>query len=146
MEDRRPHTEDLQDTCKSPGLKPGHSGKKPCDRSRKAEWDAREMRTATTKLRREDYEKFKILCEERQRTPYEVLKMLLLAWMRHAYETKDVSGFMENGKEVMVEKKEYMMKVQTNNQDISKTKRLKLRTAEELRPRFTGWHSSGGGD
>lgn len=42
------------------------------------------MRTATTKVRRDVYEEFQRLCEERRKTPYAVLQVLLLAWMRQA--------------------------------------------------------------
>ena len=44
------------------------------------------MRTATTKIRREGYEEFQRLCEARGKTPYAVLQVLLLAWMRQARE------------------------------------------------------------
>lgn len=42
------------------------------------------MRTATTKIRREVYEELRRLCEERGKTPYAVLQVLLLAWIRQA--------------------------------------------------------------
>lgn len=40
------------------------------------------MRTATTKVRREVYEDFRKMCQDRQRTPYSVLQDLLVTWMR----------------------------------------------------------------
>lgn len=88
MEDRKPlsrsmpRTRDFQDSWRSPGLKPGRYYQEPCDRSRKAEWDAREMRTATTKVRREVYEEFRRICEARKTTPYAVLQDLLKTWIR----------------------------------------------------------------
>lgn len=39
------------------------------------------MRTATTKVRREVYEVFRKLCQDQGRTPYGVLKELLLTWI-----------------------------------------------------------------
>lgn len=42
------------------------------------------MRTATTKVRREEYGRFRRLCEKRGKTPYAVLRILLLAWMNQA--------------------------------------------------------------
>lgn len=89
MEDYTPlsgsmhRTEEFQDTWRSPGLKPGRSIQEPCDRSRKAEWDLREMRTATTKVRREVYETFRGLCEDRGETPYAVLRDFVLAYVDH---------------------------------------------------------------
>lgn len=53
-------------------------------RDRQARWDAREMRTATTKIRRETYKEFRNLCEAGGKTPYAVLQMLLLDWMKQA--------------------------------------------------------------
>ncbi len=51
------------------------------------------MRTATTKVRREVYEVFRVLCEKQGRTPYGVLQELLLAWMdgevRRLFESGD---------------------------------------------------------
>ena len=41
------------------------------------------MRTATTKVRREVYEKFRALCQERGETPYSVLQGFLLAFVEH---------------------------------------------------------------
>lgn len=77
----------LQDSWKSPvrsgqetwnvGAGSGYS------RDRQARWDAREMRTATTKVRREVYEKFRALCQERGETPYSVLQGFLLAFVEH---------------------------------------------------------------
>lgn len=52
-------------------------------RDRQARWDAREMRTATTKVRREVYEEFRRLCQERGETPYSVLQGFLLAFVEH---------------------------------------------------------------
>ena len=53
------------------------------ERPRQAAWDEREMRTVTTKLRREVYEKFRAICEEHETTPYSVLKDFLLAYVDH---------------------------------------------------------------
>ena len=53
------------------------------ERDRQARWDAREMRTATTKVRREVYEKFRALCQEQGETPYSVLQGFLLAFVDH---------------------------------------------------------------
>ena len=39
------------------------------------------MRTATTKVRRETYERFRKVCKERQTTPYAVLQGFLLAFV-----------------------------------------------------------------
>lgn len=39
------------------------------------------MRTATTKVRREEYQLFRRLCRERGKTPYSVLQDLLFEWM-----------------------------------------------------------------
>ena len=39
------------------------------------------MRTATTKVRREVYETFKRLCQEKKTTPYAVLQGFLLAFV-----------------------------------------------------------------
>lgn len=50
-------------------------------RDRQARWDAREMRTATTKVRRDVYEEFRRLCQEQGRTPYGVLQDFLLAFV-----------------------------------------------------------------
>lgn len=89
MEDRRPlhgpihRTGESQDTWRSPGLKPGRYTQEPCNRERKAEWDLREMRTATTKVRREVYEEFRRICEERKTTPYAVLQGFLLAFVEN---------------------------------------------------------------
>lgn len=41
------------------------------------------MRTATTKVRRETYEAFRRLCQERGETPYSVLQGFLLAFVEH---------------------------------------------------------------
>lgn len=41
------------------------------------------MRTATTKVRREVYEEFRALCQERGETPYSVLQGFLLAFVEH---------------------------------------------------------------
>lgn len=51
-------------------------------RERQARWDAAELRTASTKVRREVYERFQELCHTAEKTPYSVLKALLLDWMR----------------------------------------------------------------
>lgn len=56
-------------------------------RDRQARWDAREMRTATTKVRREVYEEFRRLCQEQRTTPYAVLQDFLLAFVDHFGET-----------------------------------------------------------
>lgn len=82
----------LQDSWESPVRSPVRPGQEAwnvgagsgCSRDRQARWDAQEMRTATTKVRREVYEEFQRLCEERGKTPYAVLRVLLLAWMRQA--------------------------------------------------------------
>lgn len=50
-------------------------------RDRQASWDAKEMRTATTKVRREVYERFRRLCQEQGETPYGVLQGFLLAFV-----------------------------------------------------------------
>lgn len=50
-------------------------------RDRQASWDAREMRTATTKVRREVYQEFQRLCQEQKTTPYAVLQGFLLAFV-----------------------------------------------------------------
>lgn len=52
-------------------------------RDRQASWDAREMRTATTKVRRETYETFRKLCQAQETTPYAVLQGFLLAFVEH---------------------------------------------------------------
>lgn len=52
-------------------------------RERQERWDAKEMRTATTKVRREVYQEFARLCRERGKTPYSVLQALLTAWMEN---------------------------------------------------------------
>ena len=41
------------------------------------------MRTATTKVRREMYERFRALCQEQGTTPYAVLQDFLLAFVDH---------------------------------------------------------------
>lgn len=41
------------------------------------------MRTATTKVRRETYSKFKALCDEQETTPYAVIRDFLLAFVEH---------------------------------------------------------------
>lgn len=82
----------LQHSWKSPVLYSVRKDQEPWDvgagsgyrRGRQASWDAREMRTATTKVRRDVYEEFQALCEARGKTPYAVLRMLLLAWIRQA--------------------------------------------------------------
>ena len=53
------------------------------ERHRQAEWDARELRTASTKVRRETYEIFRRLCRARKTTPYAVLQGFLLAYVDH---------------------------------------------------------------
>lgn len=83
-----PRTGDLQDSWRSPVHNRGKkqetwnvgagSGYK---RDRQARWDAREMRTATTKVRRDVYEEFRRLCQEQGETPYSVLQGLLLDFM-----------------------------------------------------------------
>lgn len=81
---------ELQEYERSPVRLPVRRKQEPWDvgagngyeRERQADWDAREMRTATTKVRREVYEEFRRMCQERRRTPYSVLQELLLAWMR----------------------------------------------------------------
>lgn len=50
-------------------------------RDRQARWDAREMRTATTKVRRDVYEAFRRLCEEQGKTPYSVLQAFVLKFV-----------------------------------------------------------------
>lgn len=67
--------EKCQRSCKSPVLSPV--------RDRQASWDAREMRTATTKVRRETYETFRRLCKERKSTPYAELRDFLLAFVEY---------------------------------------------------------------
>lgn len=52
-------------------------------RDRRDRWDREEMRTATTKVRREIYEVFRALCKERKTTPYAVLRDFLLAYVDH---------------------------------------------------------------
>lgn len=41
------------------------------------------MRTATTKVRRETYQRFKALCDRQKTTPYAVLQGFLLAYLEH---------------------------------------------------------------
>lgn len=41
------------------------------------------MRTATTKVRRETYERFRKMCQDQQTTPYAVLKDFLMAFVEH---------------------------------------------------------------
>lgn len=53
------------------------------DRDRQARWDAQELRTATTKVRRDVYEEFRRLCEARGKSPYAVLQGFLLAFVEH---------------------------------------------------------------
>ena len=78
-----------QDTWKSPVLSSVQPGKDAWNvgagsgysRDRQASWDAREMRTATTKVRREVYEVFQALCKEQGETPYSVLRDFLLSFV-----------------------------------------------------------------
>ena len=97
MEDRRPlhgpihRTGESQDSWESPVLSSVRTGQRAWnigagsgyERDRQASWDAREMRTATTKVRREMYEEFRRICEERKTTPYAVLQDFLLAFVDH---------------------------------------------------------------
>ena len=77
----------LQDSWRSPvrsGQEPWDVGAgSGYDRDRQARWDAREMRTATTKVRRETYDLFRRLCQEQGETPYSVLQGFLLAFVEH---------------------------------------------------------------
>lgn len=57
-------------------------------RDRQARWDLKEMRTATTKVRREVYQEFDHMCRERGKTPYNVLQGLLIAWMTREKERR----------------------------------------------------------
>ena len=112
----------LQDSWKSPvrsnqeswnaGAGSGYS------RDRQARWDGREMRTATTKVRREVYEVFRKLCQDQGRTPYGVLKELLLTWIE-----REAGRLFESGDPAVCAAVE----------------------ALEEAPPWTGWHSSGGG-
>lgn len=68
-------TGDRQHSWKSPVLPPV--------RSRQDSWDARELRTATTKVRREVYDTFRKLCQEQGETPYSVLRDFLLAFVEY---------------------------------------------------------------
>ena len=76
-------TEILQDSLRSPvrkGQEPWNVGAgSGYNRDRQARWDAKEMRTATTKVRREVYEEFDRMCRNRSRTPYNVLQELLIS-------------------------------------------------------------------
>lgn len=82
---------DIQHSWKSPVLSSVRPGQEVwdvgagsgCGRDRQASWDAREMRTATTKVRREVYEDFRKLCWEQGETPYSVLRDFLLAFVDH---------------------------------------------------------------
>ena len=85
------HTKENQDTWKSPVLSSVRNKQEVWDvgagsgymRDRQASWDAREMRTATTKVRREVYEEFRELCWDQGETPYSVLRDFLLAFVDH---------------------------------------------------------------
>lgn len=80
----RPGLEQLRGILQDSWRSPVRSGQEPWsgyERSRQARWDAREMRTATTKVRREAYEEFRRLCRARGETPYSVLQGFLLAFV-----------------------------------------------------------------
>lgn len=81
----------LQDSLRSPVRSPVRPGQEVWDvgagsgysRDRQASWDAREMRTATTKVRRETYDLFRKLCQKQGETPYSVLRNFVLAFVEH---------------------------------------------------------------
>lgn len=81
----------LQDSWKSPvryNQEPWNVGAgSGYGRDRQARWDAREMRTATTKVRRETYDLFRKLCQKQGETPYSVLQGFLLAFVDYFGET-----------------------------------------------------------
>lgn len=91
-QDLKRRTEEFQDSWRSPVRYPVRKGQEirnegagsGYERERQARWDEREMRTATTKVRREVYADFQKRCQEQGRTPYAVLQELLIAWMRQA--------------------------------------------------------------
>ena len=50
-------------------------------RERQAKWDAEHLRTATTKLTVEEYERLREMCAAQGTTVYEILGKLVRAWM-----------------------------------------------------------------
>ena len=47
-------------------------------RARQARWDEKHMRTASCRIRSEQYERFRAECRARGMTPYEVLRRKIL--------------------------------------------------------------------
>ena len=103
----------LQDSLRSPVRSPVRRNQETwnvgagsgCSRDRQARWDAQEMRTATTKVRREAYETFRQLCEERGSTPYAELRDFLLAFVEYfsnggKFDDEDLGGGGEGPEEV----------------------------------------------
>lgn len=119
-------TKILQESWKSPVRSSVRKDQEPWNagagsgysRDRQARWDGREMRTATTKVRREVYEVFRKLCQDQGRTPYGVLKELLLTWIE-----REAGRLFESGDPAVC---------------------VAVEALEEA-PSWTGWHSSGGG-